>query len=152
VEDATFKKSWRVLLVMSFVLMVLAPLEFLQVIRYTRANLQPTLDHFPKLLYAIYTLPIISIPCYLVIRRSWVLGYKKWVVDRPGGDVGWYRTLVTMRTAFVTASYIYGLFIYFLTGETGQMYYFYGIGILLTPFAWPRKQEYLGLLKEAQSP
>jgi len=150
-EDAAFKKSWRILLAMSFVLMILAPFEFLQVISFTRTNLQPTLDHFPEWLYAIYALPIISIPCYLVLRRAWILGYKKSAAARSGGDLGWYRTFVTMRTALVTATYIYGLFIYFLTGETSQMYYFYTIGILLTPFAWPRKQEYFDFVKEAQT-
>lgn len=151
-EDAAFKKSWRMLLAISFVLMVLAPLEYLNVIKLTRIGLRPRLNHFPIWLYVVYALPVISIPCYLVIRRSWVLGYKKWVANRPGGDIGWYRTLVIMRMALVTSSYIYGLFIYFLTGGTSQMYYFYAIGILLSPFAWPRKQEYFGLLKEAQSP
>jgi hypothetical protein len=150
-EDAEFQKKWRMLTLIAVAMLVVAPLVYLFVIYLVKPGLRPTFDEFPTWLYVLYALPIVSIPQYLLLRRVWRKNLNK-LVAQSRGLFESFRRLITLRCYTVGASYIYGLFIFFLTGETKQMYYFYTIGILLTPFAWPRKQEYLDFVQEAKAP
>lgn len=150
-EDDAFNAYWRGLTVIAFLLLTVAPAMFLYVMYVVKPELRPTYDAFPPWLYIAYVMPLLDIISHLAVRKA---------LQRSGKGVGHsadtfairYRRFAVIRMAKPPACYCYGLVIFFLTGQIKQMWYFYTLGILMTPFAWPRKREYFDFLLEAQAP
>lgn len=150
-SDSAFDTYWRKLTVIASLLLIVAPPLFLYVIYLVKPGIRPTFDAFPSWLYIVYAMPIFDIVSHLLVKKSWRKSLK---VIGPYEDTFAvrFRRFVIIRMSKPTACYCYGIVIFFLTGETKQMYYFYAFGIFMTPFAWPRKREYFDFLSEAQAP
>lgn len=76
-----------------------------------------------------------------VIEKSQVNSYRK-NIDSSMTPSNLFTTLSIIKYAFIEAIYLYGLAVYFLSGELNSMLYFYPVGIIWTFIHWPRKSTF----------
>ena len=61
-----------------------------------------------------------------------------------------YTTISIIKMAMVEAVYLYGLVVYFLSGDLTKMLYFYPVGIIWTIIYWPRREKYILFTKSLE--
>jgi hypothetical protein len=123
---------------MAFVFMVAAPLTYLAVI-FLVAVPEGASAADGTVLNILLLLAIIQPAVCPFIERNRVAGYK---LSQPSPAVmapsQLLFTLTLIKFAFVEAVYIYGLVVYFLSGDPFPVLYFYAVGIVWSVIYWPR--------------
>jgi len=151
--EPSARSPYRSLYVMAFLLLVIAPLEYLHIVHFTgsggRSN-HPNPDSAWQ--YVLYAMPLIVLPAYSVVERVHVSGHRRGIWRKPTSLKEALHTIVIIRLAFLHSIYIYGLANFFITGKTQPLYYFYSLGILASIFYWPTRARLDELAAKMEAP
>ncbi|MDF1545158.1 MAG: hypothetical protein P1R58_08665 [bacterium] len=103
------------------------------------------------LFYILIFLALAQPALYPIIERVQISNFSK-AVNRTMKPAQFAFTIALTKLAMVDAIYIFGLVVYFLSGDLSRMLMFYLPGLLWTAIYWPRESSFEELLKKLERP
>ncbi len=137
--------------IMALAILVVAPLLYLLVALFLKVEM-PQGEAYSGLIFQILMVLAIIDPFLLpLIERFQISLYR---TDRQSRMTPsqLYRNNVLIRLCFVEATFLYGLVVCLITGDTGAMLWFYLIGAVWAVVVWPRQARYQRFLERLQRP
>lgn len=149
--DDTTNKQFRILRIITWAMLVVAPLIYLHVAwRLDTQGIQASVGN-DVMLYLLLILAAIEPAFVLLIVRIEIGKYRSGAT-KIKSPAHLFLTLGIIQMAFVTTIYVYGLIVFILTGKFTYMLYFYPIGIAWSFVYWPRREKYTQLLEKLNQP
>ena len=151
VIDETTEKNLKTVTIITWAMLVLAPIAYLVVgwLMRDRAAVQAGGVQAGKdvLVYILFVLAMVQPAMAFVIARFHISQFK--TNPQSGTNpVNLFTTLSIIKMAMVEVIYIYGLVCVFLTAEFQNMLYFYPVGLVWSVVHWPTRARYLKLEEE----
>ena len=150
-EAAQVDKQLRTVKIIALAMLVVMPIVFLVIASVM--NMQQPPDGTPHdLIVYLFLMIAIASPAFVpVIVRSQIQTFRS-SQNSKMTPANLFFTISIMKMAMVEAGFIYGLVVYFLTGEMVTMLYFYPIGIVWSLVHWPRREKYDQLIEKLNRP
>ncbi len=148
-----FRTEWRKTILIAFSMLVFAPLAYL-VIAHLMNGLHAAGQQGGEteiLFYVLFVLSMVQPAAAFLITRFQVGRYRS--LEAPRMTAGQlFTSLSIIRFALVEAAYIYGLVVFFVSGEIDRMYWFYPVGIAWSVVYWPRRASWERLVQALEAP
>ena len=120
--------------------LIFLPLVFLLVMNIVEIQKQTggQIDIMQYILLIVGMLQPLTIP---IITRVQVQFWQKSILKRKNPD-SLFLSLALIKYSMIVAIYIYGLVVYFLSGDMIKALYFYPIGIAWSVVHWPTRDRF----------
>ena len=148
--DEATKKQFMILRILTWVMMVIAPLIYLHIAWLLDTQGLRAKAGNDVLLYLLLVVSLLS-PLVIPFVTKGVIQTEK-AKGTQGKAAQLFQTLSIIQMAFIESIYIYGFVVFNVTGEFTYMLYFYPIGIAWSFVYWPRREKYTQLLEKLSRP
>jgi len=150
-DDATRKEFIKTKL-LAIVLLVGAPIIYFIIagLLKSRGSVQGQSGGEVELAFYILIVVAVGTPTILpMIIRSMIANYRSGKASRAT-PVQVMTVLYICKFAMVEATFVYGLVVFFLSGDLQRMLVFYPIGAIWSVIHWPRKERMKEMLKRLE--
>jgi hypothetical protein len=149
-DDAT-EKQLRVLKLITWAMMVVAPIVYLVVAQVIDSKGIEARAGNEVLLYLLLVVSLLS-PLVMPLVTNSVIRSTRAKIGPGVTPAQIFQSLSIVHMACVEAIYIYGFVVFQLTGKFTNMLYFYPIGIAWSFVYWPRREKYDRLVEKLNQP
>ncbi len=149
VWDEKRQARWQIIRIVAFAFLVAAPLVYLTVMYLVSIPPQEG-GHIEMMLYILLIVAIVEPATAMYIERFQITSYRANQPTNMNLD-NLYFTLSIIKFAFVEVIYIFGLVVYFVSGNHNAMLYFYPIGIAWSFVYWPRQSKFEEFVRKIES-
>jgi len=132
--------QFRPVILFAFLILVVAPLIYFFVAFFVKVPLKTGGEQ--EMLFYILLLVGMVQPIVLPFLEKMQVGNYRKSKNSSMSPVQLYTTISIIKMAMIEAVYLYGLVVYFLSGDLTKMLYFYPVGIIWTLIYWPRRDKY----------
>ena len=160
------KEQFRVIQIISFSLLVAAPIAYLVVANILHKP-QQSGGEFEIMFYMLFFLGMVQ-PLILPLLEKFQISQFKNKPSLPktgsennnlsiansqrsGTPMGLFMVMTIIKSAFVEAIFIYGFVIYFISGDMMKMLYFYPVGLAWAIVHFPTKERCERFIKKVNS-
>ncbi len=140
---------WKTIKLMAMAFLVVAPVIYLAVAYFVEMPGQQG-GQIQMMLYILLIVAIVDPALAKFIERFQISSYRGSKQTKMTPD-NLFFTLSIIKFAFVEMSYIFGLVVYFVSGDRTSMLYFYPIGIAWSFVYWPKKSTYENFIQRIES-
>jgi hypothetical protein len=148
-DDVT-EKQWKQTKLLTYILLVAAPLIYLVVTQFVDIPDREVGGETYLMFYILLLVAIIEPAFSPLVERFQLAAYRRGNIKTTPGAL--YQTVSIIKFALVEAIYIYGMMIFFMTGDINLVFYFYPIGMIWTLVVWPRRSKFEEFIEKAQLP
>jgi hypothetical protein len=141
VEDADRKTGiFKVVKLLAIVIFVVSPLFYLGVALLLEIS-PSEVNNIDLILYLLLFISVFLPTLTIPIKRSFIS--KANMSPMTGGKrAPLFITMFIVISALIEAIYVFGIVVYFLSGDIQRMLYFYPIGIAWTFMHWPSREKF----------
>ena len=132
--------QFRPVILLTFFNLVVAPLIYFFVAFFMKIPLK-TGGEQEMLLYILLIVGMVQPVVLPFIEKMQINNYRK-NKNSAMSPYQLFTTISIIKMAMIEAVYLYGLVVYFLSGDLTRMLYFYPVGIIWTFIYWPRRDKY----------
>jgi len=149
--DEQAEKQLRVLKIITWAMLVVAPLVYLFIARQlTIQGLQAKAGN-DLAFYLLLTVALLS-PLVTPFITNGVIRAERANKGPEKNPAQIFQSLSIVQMAMIEAIYVYGFVVFVLTAKFTYMLYFYPIGIAWSFVYWPRREKYTQLLEKLNRP
>ena len=145
-DEARFKTAR----LFAYITLVAAPIVYLFVAFIVKLTPQEGGEHL-MMFYILLIVAVVAPAMFPIIERMHITQYKSGRSTEMT-PASLYTTVSMMKYAFVEATYLFGLVIFFVSGDINRVFYFYPIGIIWTFIYWPRRDKFEQFLQKLERP
>jgi hypothetical protein len=149
--DAATEKQLGILKLITFVLMVMAPVLYLYIAWQLDTQGLRAKAGNDLLLYLLLVISILS-PLVIPVVTSGVIRAERARGEQMMTPAQLFQKLCIIQMSMIEAIYIYGFVVYNITGTISYMLYFYPIGIAWSFVYWPKREKYERLVEKLNQP
>ncbi len=144
--QVTFKriKIMAVLLLIVVPVIYLAIAQLVEVVSYEGGETD-------IMFYVLMILALAQPALYPIIEQIQIGNFRK-AINSTMKPAQFAFTITLTKLALVEAIYIYGLVVYFLSGDLSRMLMFYLPGLFWSAMYWPRESKFEELLEKLERP
>lgn len=141
-------KQYAMIKIIAIALLVVAPVVYILI-----ANVVPAPEtaepNFADLMFYILLIMSAVQPMILPFLEKSNLKVYMNQISKPA-PIQFFKTISIIKAAFVESIFIYGLVVYFISGDINRMYYFYPIGIIWVTIIFPTKSRCEAFLEKVE--
>ncbi len=141
------RRDWRVLQVIAFAIGIAAPIIYLIIAQVATVTARPQAG-MDMIYYILLILGAFQPAVAPIINRAQVNQYLR-ARTRPSPGK-FFINITIIRIALVEAIFVYGMMIYFMSGDFNRMLYFYPLGAVWMFVYWPRKGKYETFIEQVE--
>ncbi len=132
-------RDWRLLQLIAIAIGIVAPIAYLIVAKVSTVPVS-TQTPADMITYILMIFGAFQPAVAPIVNRMQVNQYLR-ARTRPSPGK-FFINITIIRLALAEAIFVYGLMVYFLSGEFNRMLYFYPLGAVWMLVYWPRKGKY----------
>lgn len=133
------KKNFRMVKIIAYATMVFSPVVYVFIPVFVEAV--PQLDGAEHILfYILYFLAMVVPSLSYIIEKYYLSDCSRNTVTSDAEKI--YFSISVMKFSMTLSVYIFGLIVFFITGDASRFYMYYPIGIIWTFIHWPTEKKY----------
>ena len=130
----------KVATIVALAMLIIIPLIFLLVMYFVEVPSQQG-GQIEMMQYILLIVGMLQPLTFPLITKVQVQFWQKSVLEKKS-PASLFLSLALIRLSIIEAIYVYGLVVYFVSGEMTRALYFYPIGIAWTVVHWPTRQRF----------
>lgn len=148
--DEVTEKQWKFTKFLTYIILVACPIIYLIVTQFVQVPDREVGGETYLMFYILLIIGILEPAFSPLVERFQLAAYKRGNIKTTPGAL--FQTVSVIKFALVEAIYIYGMVMFFMTGDVNLTLYFYPIGMIWTIVIWPRRSKFEDFIQKAQLP
>ncbi len=146
-ENLIRKKDFRMVKIIAYATMVLSPVVYVFIPIFAEVVSRGG-GEMHILFYILYFLAMVVPAMYYIIEKFQLSLYLKQKISTSPEKL--FYSLSVIKFSLTLSAYVFGLVVFFVSGDASRFYMFYPIGIIWSFVHWPTEEKFNNFINKCK--